>query len=308
MNGILKKRKRLSLRQRQMLTGILFIAPWLVGAGLFFLRNVIQTVIYSFHRLDLLEGGSYALTPVGFENYRFALFENVNFNPALVDSIFGMLIDVPMIIFFSLFIATLLNRKFAFRTGIRAIFFLPVIMATAAINNSLDQVMVMIMGGVSSVPPEMAEAQVGLSPAAIMGLLLDFGMPPQIASYILDTIAHIYNVIRASSVQIVIFLAALQSIPGSLYEVAQIEGATGYESFWKITFPMVSPLILTNVVYTIIDTYSRSNVVEIARAAAFSGRPDYGLSAAMSIISATAACLFLFIVGYSVSKYAYYQN
>jgi ABC-type sugar transport system permease subunit len=304
----MKKSKGLSMRRRELITGLLFISPWLLGVCWFFLRNMAETVRFSFNSLEMQNAGGYILTPEGWGNYRFALFENVNFNRELTGSIIEMLVNVPMIIFFSLFMALLLNRKFALRGMVRAIFFLPVVMATTAITSTLEQVMLMMMGGVTSVPPEVALAQGGgINAGSIAYLLMDFGMPPRFIEPVLDALANLYAVIRASGVQIIIFLAALQAIPSSLYEVSQIEGATAYEAFWKITFPMVSPLILTNVIYTIIDTYAKSNIVEIAYANAFTSI-QFGWSAAMSIISAAVACLFLFIVGYIISRYVYYHT
>jgi ABC-type sugar transport system permease subunit len=302
------KKKGLSIRQREIITGLLFISPWLVGISWFFLRNMAQTVRFSFNKLEMLDEGGFTLAPVGWSNYTYSLLENVNFNRELTNSVFQMLYNVPMIIFFSLFMALILNRKFALRGMVRAIFFLPVIMATTAITSSLEQIMLMMMGGVSSISPEvMRTMEGGFDAMSVAFLLMDFGMPMQVIGYIIEALAGLFNVIRASGVQIIIFLAALQAIPGSLYEVAQIEGATGYESFWKITFPMVSPLILTNVIYTIIDTYSQSTIVEIAYYAAFS-RVDFGLSAAMSILSALVSCLFLLLVSFGISRYVYYHN
>jgi ABC-type sugar transport system permease subunit len=108
-------------------------------------------------------------------------------------------------------------------------------------------------------------------------------------------------------VQTVIFIASLQSISGSLYEVAKIEGATVYETFWKVTFPMVSPLILTNVVYTIVDSFMTSAVVKKAEQMAFTNF-EYGISSAMSLISTVAVCLILVVLGYILSKRTYYYN
>ena len=226
----------------------------------------------------------------------------------MVNTIVDMAYGVPMIIFFSLFIALLLNRKFKLRGMARAIFFLPVVMASTSISSALTQAMQMMMGGFGGLPPEITQQMVGgFNPMAIAQLLMSFGMPPQLVSYVITAVAQIYSVIRSSGVQIIIFLAALQSIPSSLYEVSQIEGATAYESFWKITLPMVSPLILTNIVYTIIDTYAQSQIVRNAYNTAFSNM-NFGLSAAMSIMSALIASMFLLVVGFAVSRYVYYQN
>ncbi|MCL2360810.1 MAG: sugar ABC transporter permease [Defluviitaleaceae bacterium] len=301
------KRRRLTLRNREVLAGFLFILPWLVGVTVFFLFNIVQAVIYSFNTVDFNLGGiGFTLTPQGFSNLRFALLEHGSFNRELVTSLTDMLVNVPLIIFFSLFIAVCLNRKFMGRGVVRAIFFLPVIMATSAIDGSLDAVMRMMMGGASSIPPEIAGQQAGFHPGAIAFMLVDFGVPVIFIGYILDALARLYEIIRATGVQILIFLAALQAIPTSMYEVAQIEGATAYETFWKITFPLVSPLILTNVIYTIVDTFAESSVVETAFNTAFIHQ-NFGLSAAMSLISSVIACLALLLVGWLISKKVFYQ-
>lgn len=295
------------MRRREAVTGLLFISPWIIGVCWFFFRNMAQALRFSFSSLTILEEGGFTLTYVGWRNYVVALFENTEFNRELANAVFGMLLNVPLIIFFSLFMAMLLNRKFALRGITRVIFFLPVIMATTAITSSLEQVMLMMVGGVSSISPEMAKSQTGFDAMSVAYLLLDFGMPLPIISYIISAIGQLYQIIRASGVQILIFLAALQSIPGSLYEVAQIEGATAYETFWKITFPMVSPLILTNVVYTIVDTFAQSLVLNIAYNTAFTNN-NFGLSSAMSIVSSLVACLVLLLVSLGVSRYVYYQT
>jgi ABC-type sugar transport system permease subunit len=165
----------------------------------------------------------------------------------------------------------------------------------------------MMMGGVSSVPPDVMRAQEGFNAASIAMMLAQFGIPKMIIDYIVEMIAALHNVIRASGVQILIFLAALQAIPPSMYEVAKIEGATGYEAFWKVTIPMVSPLILTNVVYTIVDTFAQSEVVETARLTVVS-QVNFGLGSAMALISSLVAGLVLVAVGWVISKFVFYYN
>lgn len=137
-------------------------------------------------------------------------------------------------------------------------------------------------------------------------ILRDIGLPLSFVDYIVDAILRIYEIITSSGVQILIFLAALQSVPGAMYEVAKIEGATAYESFWKITFPLVSPLILTNVIYTIIDSFSGSSVTQMIFSTAFTTQ-NFGLSAAMSWIYTLIISLVLTIVGYVLSKRVHYN-
>jgi ABC-type sugar transport system permease subunit len=303
----MKKPRGFTMRQKEGLTGFLFISPWLIGFVFFFLLSMITAVTYSFNRFIFLEDGGYILEYIGLRNYENALFENVTFNRELVNSLGHMLYGVPMIIFFSLFMALLLNRKFKLRGITRAVFFLPVIMATPAIMGALEQILFMMMGGMDLTSPEMERATTDFNPMAIAFMLLDFGMPIPVINYVIDAISQLYETIRASGVQILIFLAALQAIPGSLYEVAQIEGATAYESFWKITFPMVSPLILTNVVYTIVDTYQRSDIAQFVYDTAFVNI-NFGLSSAMSVVSSIVVCLVLLGAGFGISKYVFYQT
>jgi len=295
----------MSLRKKEMISGYLFIAPWLVGLVVFFIYNLIRAALFSFSDIDR---STMATESIGFENFRFILLEHSSFNRVLVDSLFEIFVlNLPLIIFFSLFMAILLNRAFRGRSLVRAIFFLPVIMATTAIQGPLEHIMAMMLGGVSSIPPEIMREAQGFNATAIAFMLADFGMPLQVVDFIVDAIAQLHNVIRASGVQILIFLAALQAVPVSMYEVAQIEGATKYEVFWKITIPMVSPLILTNIVYTIVDTYSRSNAVDLAYLTAFTLQ-QFGRSSAMSLISSIAVIVLLALVGWAVSKRVFYYN
>jgi ABC-type sugar transport system permease subunit len=311
------QKKGLTLRKRELVWGLLFISPWLVGVIFFFFINLAQSVWFSFNNLHIdQQAGGFTLEFVQLRHYAEIFLEHGTFVRELADSVFLMLLNVPLIIFFSLFMAILLNRAFIGRGLVRAIFFLPVVMATSAIEGSLEMIMGMMMGGVSSVPPEVMRAQSGFDAQSIAFMLSQFGIPMAIITYIIEAIAMLHNVIRASGVQILIFLAALQAIPPSMYEVSQIEGATGYEAFWKITIPMVSPLILTNVVYTMVDTFARSPVIVTARQMAqttvYLGDGvrgvAYGQASAMSLVSSVAACLVLMIVGWCVSKYVFYYN
>jgi ABC-type sugar transport system permease subunit len=141
----------------------------------------------------------------------------------------------------------------------------------------------------------------------VLSAFVEFGIPMKLVTYLSQAVERIFTVVRASGVQTIIFIAALQSISSSLYEVAKIEGATTYETFWKITFPMVSPMILTNVVYTIVASFTNSEIIKKAEEMAFVNF-EYGISSAMSLISTIVFCGILLLLGWIISKKVFYYN
>lgn len=303
------KKNRLSLSQKRTISGYLFILPWLVGFIVFYLRSLFMTVQFSLSELsmDMVNGG-YQLEFVGLDNYIYAFRVHGTFKQILTTSVMDMVIDVPLIIFFSLLMALMLNKEFKGRTIVRAIFFLPVILNAEAIVEAVETAAIMVAGGVTSSSSEMASASSGgMSMAYYVDLFGNLMIPNEILEYIVGAVDRISGIISASGVQIVIFIAALQSIPSSLYEVAQMEGATAYETFWKVTFPMVMPHIVTNVVYTVVDSFVSSEVVNLAYTTAFS-EINYGLSSAFSLVSTVITCVILVAVCGFIQKKAFYYN
>lgn len=305
----MKKKKKMSLTTKRSITGYMFILPWLVGFIAFYARSLFMSIQFSFSELTVNPGGGYSLKWVGLENFLYAFRGHASFKQVLTTSVGNMLIDVPLITFFSLFMALLLNKKFKGRTLVRAIFFLPVILNSGAIQDALDLARNMMSGGISSASAEMAEAAAGSGVGIeyYIQMFSALGLPEQIIEYVAGAVSRISEIINASGVQIIIFIAALQSIPGSMYEVAKIEGATAYETFWKVTFPMVMPHIITNVVYTVVDSFADSEVVELAYKTAFTYN-DYGLSSVFSIVSTVVTCLILILVCKFIQKRTFYYN
>ena len=307
----MRKKNKLTLLQKRGLTGILFVLPWVVGFILFYVRSLIMTGQFAFNELtiDAVNGG-YQLTPVGWENFRYAFKVHGSFKQILTSSVGNMLIDVPLIIFFSLFMAMLLNKKFPGRAVVRAIFFLPVILNSGAITAAMELSEQMMAGGISSQAAEVT-ATVGSTMALdidyLISMFMNLGIPASLLDYIVAAVDRINDIIAASGIQIVIFIAALQSIPGSMYEVAKIEGATGYETFWKVTFPMVMPHIITNVVYTIVDSFTESEVVTLAYDVAFD-QFNYGLSSVFSLVSTIITCIILVVIVGAIQKRTFYYN
>ncbi len=301
-----KRRFRLSFEQRNALRGYGFILPWLIGFLVFYLGCLIQLGRFSLQEISIdAATGLRTEVFVGFANYVEAFTAHASFNQVLTSSILNMLIDLPMIIFFSLFVALMLNRKFRGRALVRAIFFLPVILAADAVGSAITRATELMNNGVSSSALELA-ASGGVSISYYIDLFGDLALPPSVLQYIVDAVNRIGSIIQGSGVQIILFIAALQSIPGSLYEVAKIEGATGYETLWKVTIPMVMPHIITNTIYTIVDRFTSSDVVALANETY--RNYNYGLSSVFSLVSTLITCLILALIVYLLNKRAFYYN
>lgn len=303
-----RKKKKMSLSAKRSRTGFLFILPWLIGFIWFYARSLFMSIQFSLSNLSVSPGGGYTLDFVGLDNFLYAFRAHATYKQVLTTSVGNMLIDVPLINFFSLFMAILLNRKFRGRTLVRAIFFLPVILNSEAIVDAMDLARNMMSGGLSSASAEMAQASSGgMGIAYYMEMFGSLGIPEFLIVYLMGAVTRVSDIINASGVQIIIFIAALQSVPGSMYEVAKIEGATTYETFWKVTFPMVMPHIITNIVYTVVDSFTQSDVVELAYNTAFT-ESNYGLSSVFSLCSTAITCLILVIVCGAIQKRTFYYN
>lgn len=296
------KRKSLTLAQKQEISGYLFISPFILGFLLLFLMPLIQSISYSVSELKMgLEG--FELVPVQWANYEKALFIDPDFIRTLVESVGQMFFDVPIILIFSFFAATLLNQNFKGRGIVRVIFFLPVIMVSGVIGSTNTAAMIR-----EGMQMESEQSAIMMS-TALADFLLQMEMSPQFTMYIMKAVDGISDVVVQSGVQILVFLAGLQSIPSSLYESASIEGATAWESFWKITFPMIGSLILVNTVYTIVNSFtsSKNEVIRMIKNV-ISQNIDYGLASAMSWIYFIVIALIVSIAMVCISKRVFYHE
>lgn len=296
------KRKSLTLAQKQEISGYLFISPFILGFLLLFLMPLIQSISYSVSELKMGIDG-FELVPVQWANYEKALFIDPDFIRTLVESVGQMFFDVPIILIFSFFAATLLNQNFKGRGIVRVIFFLPVIMVSGVIGSTNTAAMIR-----ESMQMESEQSAIMMS-TALADFLLQMEMSPQFTMYIMKAVDGISDVVVQSGVQILVFLAGLQSIPSSLYESASIEGATAWESFWKITFPMIGSLILVNTVYTIVNSFtsSKNEVIRMIKNV-ISQNIDYGLASAMSWIYFIVIALIVSIAMVCISKRVFYHE
>lgn len=315
--GWIKERTfdKLRFDVQKRVVSFIFLLPVIIGFLIFFAYPLISSFVYSFSTLELTDKGiilhfSKFFTqadiksrlydnPVSTQilyNYKYAFTVDADFPSTLLATLGTTFSDCAVITIFSLLLAVMLNSKFKGRGLVRAIFFLPVIF-----YNDI----------VLSVMKELAAANGGgggaLTELFDMGIFLQgIGIPRFFVSFLTGITKSIFDTITFSGIQIIIFLTAIQSVPKHLYEAAKMEGATQYEMFWKITLPMVSPMIPTVVVYTVIDGYTRSELNTLIDK--YAEDSQYGVHAAMSWLYLIVIAIFLLVVLGILSKVVFYYD
>ena len=252
------------------------------------------------------------LQPVGWLNYSEALFVNPNFVQTLLTGLQQLLFDIPAIIIFSLFMAVLLNQKMAGRAVFRAIFFIPVILSTGLMESiEAQNILTEYMEeeeGISDGSGTSTAADI-VSALDVQVLFANMKIGTGLVEYVVQAINNIYDIVNRAGVQMLIFLAGLQSISPAIYESVQIDGATSWETFWKITFPMISPMILVNAVYTIIDSFTTdSNTVMTFISDTYSELNGNVISSAMAWMYFLIVILIIAAVAGVMSAYVFYQK
>ncbi len=261
-----RRRKIASLDRRKARAGWIFVLPFIIGFVLIYLPMLADSVTASFMQQERVD-----LDPqfVGFDNYikAFTVYsdsDKVTFLQTLLTGLSALAFDLPAILLFSLFMAVMLNQKMAGRAFFRAIFFMPVVISTGIVAANNANITMMDTSGMDTgAGLEEEEGSGGLiNITDIEGLFANMAVGQELVQYVVTMINNIFNIVNRSGVQMLIFLAALQSISPAIYESCKIDGATSWETFWKITFPMISPMILVNAIYTIIDSFTdQSNTV-----------------------------------------------
>ncbi|MDR2447507.1 MAG: sugar ABC transporter permease [Treponema sp.] len=306
------EKNNLTLETKNVIAGYLFISPFLIGFLAFMVFPIIESLrmIFSDVRIDTVKQG-FSMTFTGMANLNKVFFIDAEFNRMLVEELGRMVLIVPAELIFSLFVALILNQEFKARGFVRMVFFLPVILSSGVMigletNNTLLNGMAEMIrdsntmkASVTSVLEDILVVSEGSGDNAVADFM----------GYIFAVVNQVYDIAMASGIQIIIFLSALQSISPSVYEAAQIEGATKWESFWKVTFPMVSPLILVNVVYSVVDYFIRTdNTVMTKIRTTLMQRLEYGFATAMAWVYFLAVIVILGIVAFVISKKVYYYE
>lgn len=300
---------RLSLSQKKAVWGIIFLLPWLLGFLLFFLKPLVESIYYSFNKVKIVENGVQTEF-VGWDNYIKAFKIDPIFNRLVITMVISTLPQVLIIIIFSIIAAILINGKYPGRSIARTIFFIPIIMGTEIASATLV--------GSDLVSQELAGGRgiEAFSSRLVIDVLMNTGLPTEIVGYVSGAVNNIFSVLANSGVPTLIFLAGLQTISPSLYEVAKIEGASAHETFWKVTLPMLSPMILVSTVYSIIDRFFKHSTVidgvtygmidriyEIAFRQA-----NYGLAAAMATVYMLVTVFVILVISLLISKVVFYYD
>ena len=319
-----KKKKIASLDRRKARSGWIFVLPFILGFLIIYLPMVWESITISFTQVTTLTAQGetgYATEFVGFTNYKTALFSykggqgNQTFIQILVTGLGQMAFDVPAILIFSLFMAVMLNQKMAGRAAFRAIFFLPVILSTGIMQGiaAADITSEEMEGGIddgSGKPEGEGGGDQLVSSMDLQMLFANMKVGAGMVEYIAEILNNIYDIVNRSGVQMLIFLAALQSISPAIYEACRIDGATSWETFWKITFPMISPMILVNGVYTIVDSFTtESNQIMSYISDAYSAANGGSeVSTAMSWIYFIIVILIVAVIAGILSASVFYSR
>ena len=306
-----KKRKVASLDRKKARAGWVFVLPFVIGFVLVYLPIIWNSIYLSFHSLHIVTGGGFTLEFVGLENYETALFKDPGFVQTLVTGLGELAFDIPAILIFSLFMAVLLNQKMAGRAVFRAIFFIPVILSTGIMEAIEGQnILGTMMEGTESIDgSQTSAANQIVNVMDIERLFSSMKMGQELIVVVVQIVNQIYDIVNRSGVQMLIFLAGLQSISPAIYEACRIDGCTAWETFWKITFPMISPMILVNAVYTIIDSFTtNSNSVMAYINGVYQGSEGQVLSSAMAWMYFLIVMLILAAVVGIFSAFVFYQK
>lgn len=293
-----KKRKKISFRTMWKIHGVIFVAPFLIGFVAFFLLPLINTIYYSFNEVGVGDQGGMTFKWVGIQNYIDLFRTEVTTTNTTMARLFTeenstMLLSLPLIVIFSLFMALLANQKFKGRAIVRLLFFLPIILG-------IDVVMDMLTITTGGTTLDTGSNLLSGSYVTVF-LVRTLNVPMRVLYPIMTYVENIFDLISQAGVQTLVYLTALQSISPSLYEVAKMEGATAYETFWKVTIPSIMNITFFVVIYTIVDLFLKSSIAEEAYAFAFT-QGKIGVGSALSIVYVGNVILVLAVAALLLRK------
>lgn len=293
-----KFKKFHGIEARRARTGFYFILPWIIGIVLFFLSPLVQSITFSFSDVKLGASGGLDLNFMGLENYKYILLKDGDFNNNLRYSITEFAYSMPIIVILSLVFACVLNQKFKGRLFARALFFMPVIIASGVVMQMIN----------STGYGEPISMSLG-STNSYMGDMIDFndvlgkmGFSLEIIDFFSMYISKIFTLIWSIGVQTILFISGLQTIPAQLYEVSKVEGASKWEEFWYITIPMLKNIIFLVIVYTMVELCLANDSSVITQAYNLMQVQVYGRSSAMLWVYFVATFAFSGVILFAYNR------
>lgn len=228
---------KLSTKKQEIVTGYIFLAPFLIGLTIFVIIPIFYTIFLSFVDYNSLGRiGNFKF--VGLENYK-EVFNNTDMVASYFKSIKYSLVYVPSMIILSLLMASIMNKKFYFRTASRTMIFMPYVANVTAVAIVFNVMLNPYDGpintflkfiGINNLPNWLMDTNLALPITALIATWANLAF------------------------QTIVFLAALQEVPQELYEASEIEGASAWQKFSKITLPWISPTTFFLIVTTIIGS------------------------------------------------------
>ncbi len=267
-----KKSKSNGLEATRNRVGYTFLIHWIVGLILFFIIPIGKSIWFSFNEV-IIEPGNIRTEFVGIKFFHRYLVENPTYVDNLRDAVAMMFYSLPIIISVSLILAVLLNQDFKGKTLFRSICFLPVILVNSAVMNQLNGEYIQL--------PLFSTGEEGVGIIDYQQIIQNLNVPSQVSPILTFLLANTINLLWSCGIQTILFLAGLQSISPSFYEVSKIEGANKWEEFWFITIPSLKNIILLVVIFTMIELFvdMKNKVVSVAYSEMLSQR--YGQSSTM---------------------------
>lgn len=296
-------RKPMSLRQKKSLQGYIFLIPLIIGLVYLFIVPIVSSFIFS---ISNAEGSAYGIKIIGFKPYNEALNVHTSYRQTVVEAILQVLQTTPIIMLYSFLLASILNQEFRGKTFFRVLLFLPAV--TTLVKNStnnLETRMGAYYSGYKDTVQESATSVVW----QFAGYMEQVGFGEEAVEVVQNIFNLLYSVVDDCAIQMLIIFIGMQAISPALYEAANVEGATGWESFWFITFPMVSPMLFVCVIYTIVDSFTTtsSGVMTLISTTTFENI-NIALGAAMGWIYFLIIAVILIVVGAIFSKFVFYYD
>lgn len=285
-----RQKKKLNNAQRDNLAGLTFVSPWIIGFLVFGAFPLFYSLFLSFNKVTISANG--ILTEwIGFANYRTAFTTDRTMIQALLNFFKESLIMVFIINVFAVMFAVILNSNIKGRGFFRTIFFLPVVIVSGPVMAELVDKNVIVMNTIGD-----------------FGIvnLIGTTLGATVSAFIVKTFQNLVYMFWFSGVQLIVYLTVLQKLDKSMYEASQMDGASVWEQFWKITLPSLKTAIFINLVYTFIllATFDNNGVITVIKNTMFDttiGR-GYGFSSALAwlyflALAIVIALLFLIFFG-----------